>query len=348
MNNQLNNNVPKREDISSDKEYELYEQKRREMDLQIDDLIAKARNPEQVEGVENSEESILEYRRAFLHKIVDFGNMGVYVCGKMNAADAEWIRPIAENGDIIAALCMLYGMRKKERCWYDSFKDEDTGEECTCLRSERVEGSAFPLDEELESSLCRLLCQQYKQMRSLYQRMFRYILKDVNIPKQLKIREELVKLGDTDSMEWFGDLYLYGKEEFGFFIDPEKAKGYYEMAGSDIDPYEYLADKEDTPSVFYYTIRGKETTLNNIAKMVDTLSQQYGMPNNEFGLYIPLEYLMHSLVGSKYYRGNVIKMRRESPESLFLHTESDSGEPLEYALLKAFPDVGIEVEEHSI
>jgi hypothetical protein len=57
--------------------------------------------------------------------------------------------------------------------------------------------------------------------------------------------------------------------------------------------------------------------------------------------------LMKVLVGSdtEYYRGNVISMERQAPDTLEITTEADKGEPLLYALRECFENLTVEMKE---
>ena len=79
--------------------------------------------------------------------------------------------------------------------------------------------------------------------------------------------------------------------------------------------------------------------------MIDDLCQRFGTPDNEFGLFVPLEILMQVLIGSNDCRGNILRMEQPSPDCLLIHAESNSGEPLLYALRECFENLEITMEE---
>ncbi len=64
------------------------------------------------------------------------------------------------------------------------------------------------------------------------------------------------------------------------------------------------------------------------------------------GLFVPQQMLMKMLVGSDsiYYRGNILSMERQAPDTLVITTEADNGEPLLYALRQAFSNLVVEME----
>jgi hypothetical protein len=77
--------------------------------------------------------------------------------------------------------------------------------------------------------------------------------------------------------------------------------------------------------------------------MIDDLCQQFGTPNNELGLFVPLQAVMRLLVGSSDYRGNIIRMEQPSAKCLKLHVEANEGNPLLFALRQSFENLTVEV-----
>jgi hypothetical protein len=92
-------------------------------------------------------------------------------------------------------------------------------------------------------------------------------------------------------------------------------------------------------------VRGSAEELVAVKTLVDELAQKYGEPENELGLYISMNILMKTLVGSHYYDGNLLTMNTDDPECIVLHAEANRVEPLLYALRQAFPNLDIEVKE---
>ena len=120
-----------------------------------------------------------------------------------------------------------------------------------------------------------------------------------------------------------GNKYSWGDEKNGIFIDPKKANEYYEKAG---DEYEYEPDEMDFPSEADYIIRGSAAELEAVKTLVHELTNRYGTPGNELGLYVPMEILMQTLVGSKYYRGNLLSMDTDGPDCIMLHAEGQQSQ----------------------
>ena len=58
-----------------------------------------------------------------------------------------------------------------------------------------------------------------------------------------------------------------------------------------------------------------------------------------------MEILMQTLIGSKYYKGNLLSMDTDNPDCIVLRAEADSPDPLLYALCQAFPNLEVEIED---
>ena len=147
--------------------------------------------------------------------------------------------------------------------------------------------------------------------------------------------------------------YNWGDEKQGIFINRQKAKEYYDMAG-DISFKDEWNDKEEpgdpNPSTYEYVLKGNATSLDAVETLIRDLCKRFGIPENEedgLGLYVPQRALMKVLVGSdtEYYRGNILYLNREAPDRLVITTEADRGEPLLYALRQCFTDLNIEMKE---
>ena len=119
------------------------------------------------------------------------------------------------------------------------------------------------------------------------------------------------------------------------------AREYFKLAGK---KYKYEPEEEDPHEADYF-LKGSAQELAAVKALVDELTQKYGDACNEFGLYIPMNILMKSLVGSRYYDGNLLTMNTDDPECIVLHAEANTMEPLLYALRQAFPNLEIEMKE---
>ena len=155
------------------------------------------------------------------------------------------------------------------------------------------------------------------------------------------ILQELCYSGSKSAALKLGQMYDKGDEKNGIFRHPLKAREYFKMAG---EKYEYEPEDEDPHEADYF-LRGSAQELAAVKNLVDELAKKYGDAFNEFGLYIPMNILMKTLVGSRYYDGNLLTMNTDDPECIVLHAEANTMEPLLYALRQAFPNLEIEMKE---
>ena len=155
------------------------------------------------------------------------------------------------------------------------------------------------------------------------------------------ILQELCNNGSKSAALKLGQLYDKGDEENGIFRNPVKARRYFKLAGK---KYEYEPEEENPHEADYF-LRGSAEELAAVKTLVDELTQKYGDAFNEFGLYIPMNILMKTLVGSRYYDGNLLTMNTDDSECIVLHAEANTMEPLLYALQQAFPNLEIEMKE---
>ena len=163
----------------------------------------------------------------------------------------------------------------------------------------------------------------------------------VNPIHDLAILQELCNNGSKSAALKLGQLYDKGDEENGIFRNPVKARRYFKLAGK---KYEYEPEEENPHEADYF-LRGSAEELAAVKTLVDELTQKYGDAFNEFGLYIPMNILMKTLVGSRYYDGNLLTMNTDDSECIVLHAEANTMEPLLYALRQAFPNLEIEMKE---
>ena len=167
---------------------------------------------------------------------------------------------------------------------------------------------------------------------------------DVDVTNPIQnpaILQELCNNGSKNAALKLGQMYDKGDEKNGIFRHPLKAREYFKMAG---EKYEYEPEDEDPHEADYF-LRGSAQELAAVKTLVDELTQKYGDACNEFGLYIPMNILMKTLVGSRYYDGNLLSMNTDDPECIVLHAEANRMEPLLYALRQSFPNLEIEMKE---
>ena len=167
---------------------------------------------------------------------------------------------------------------------------------------------------------------------------------DVDVTNPIQnpaILQELCNNGSKNAALKLGHMYDKGDEKNGIFRHPLKAREYFKLAG---EKYKYEPEEEDPHEADYF-LKGSAQELAAVKTLVDELTQKYGDACNEFGLYIPMNILMKTLVGSRYYDGNLLSMNTDDPECIVLHAEANTMEPLLYALRQAFPNLEIEMKE---
>ena len=259
--------------------------------------------------------------------------------------DEQWLRQLAnEKHDARAITLLLVGMENRYSTWDEEFTDEDTGEPFTFTHAESVDGETlFPRNDVESLRLYTLICQNWQQIdyAELYQ-IWNTIRCCTTLDYTVLLHHLADETNDKDAMSELAETYRYGDERNGIYINRSMAKKYYDMMGEDYDPAE--DDTEDDPVETDYTLKGNAETLKGIRDTINDLCQRFGTPDNEFGMFVPLQPLMKLLVGSddEAYRGNVLRMEQMDANTLVLYTESNNPGPLYYALHQSFPNLEIE------
>lgn len=258
--------------------------------------------------------------------------------------DEQWLRPFAKKNDPRAITLLLVGMENRYRTWDEELTDEDTGEPFIFTHAEKIDGETlFPRNDVEALRMLTNLCEDWQMTDR------RELFKAVNLIRcstEQDFTMILHRLADEgkekDAMSELAEAYRYGDERNGIYINRPLAQEYYEKIGERYNPSE--DDTEDSPVETDYTLKGNDETLKGIRDTINDLCQRFGTPDNEFGMYVPLQPLMKLLVGSddEAYRGNVLKMEQKDDNTLILHTESNNPGPLYYALHQCFPDLEIE------
>lgn len=207
--------------------------------------------------------------------------------GLLEQQDKEWLMTIARSEGGLwkeAQAVLLVGMNNRFETYDEDFIDEDTGEKVTIKRFNRIDGNTFDSTPEEQQELFDLIDNEEGWESFSDEEKFQAYLLLHNFTDFNAINLLLIFIEDYNLKEAYGelcDLYRYGDEEHGIFINRKKAKEYYDLAGD-------------------------AGTLNAIRKMIDDLCRDYGTPGNELGLFVPQRLLMQLLVGSdtEYYRGN--------------------------------------------
>ena len=257
--------------------------------------------------------------------------------------DEQWLRPLAKKNDARAITLLLVGMENRYRTWDEEFTDEDTGEPFTVTHAEKMEGETlFPRNDVEALRMLTDLCEDWQMTDR------RELFKAVNTLRCCTEQDYTIILHrladeakDKDAMSELAETYRYGDERNGIYINRGLAKEYYEKIGEQYNPAEDFI--EDSPVETDYTLKGNAETLKGIRDTINDFCQRFGTPDNEFGMFVPLQPLMKLLVGSddEAYRGNVLKMEQKDDNILVLHTELNNPGPLYYALHQCFPDLEI-------
>ena len=259
--------------------------------------------------------------------------------------DEPWLRHWAiEKKDVKAATLLMVGMENRFRTWEEEFTDEDTGEPFTFTNAEKIDGETLLPRNDVEA--LRMLTNICKEWQTTGRReLFKAVttLRCCTEQDYTMILHRLADEGnDKDAMSELAFAYRFGYEHNGIYVNRRLAKKYYDKIGEQYDPEEDFS--EDSPVETDYTLKGNAKTLNVIRDTINDFCQRFGTPDNEFGLFVPLQPLMKFLVGSSdaAYRGNVLRMEQKDDNTLILHTESNNPDPLYYALHQCFPNLEIE------
>jgi hypothetical protein len=273
--------------------------------------------------------------------------------------DKEWLERGDDRYRTIYDAILLWGMYNRFNATPETYVDEETKEEVVITRLELQDTPLFEMEADNEARLfARLYNSEYRRECNNMHKNTIELLEFTNVDytiilhKMLDSREFSITRGDIDDeIKWMceklGDIYRWGCERFGRFIDKQKAKKYYDIALiTDDNPLEdekQYQDYEDTPTSFKYTIKGDATgELKTIIEKHATESL-----DNEFGIYAPVNEIMHELVGTdpkqpKYF-GNVLYAFVENGD-LVIKGEANEPEMLGYAILNKYPALKVYIE----
>lgn len=250
----------------------------------------------------------------------------------MDETDTQWLTPLAQQGDIKAIGLFYYGATRRIQHWVEEFVDEETGEKCLLDRYTLLDGATFTTPTDKLYKLIESIDNFTDEDISLLDRF------DI-LQANHRLSEHLYdKHRNAGFALALAENYYYGAEEQGIFIDKEKARYYYDLAGekmSEVEEYDELSDI----CFATFTIDGDKQQIGQIAELIKNLTTQFGTPDNEFGLYLPMMYLTENLVGSNAYKGNIISCENNDFEGLELKVETNSNgaRALKWALQREFP-----------
>lgn len=260
--------------------------------------------------------------------------------------DKQWLLDL----DRTEADCIvLAGMYHSWHTWEESFTDSDTGETVTVERHEILTTPLFESHEGEAEALLEKVCNDSDTLRKIKDIVWTLsTYTPLNYTRLLVDNIENLYADRRWACKEIGDLYRWGKEEFGFFIDKQKAKEYYDKAEvADENPLND-SDEHDNPNpcIYTYTVRGNIAPLK---ELTEKIANKYGDTENELGWYVPMNIFMYYLVGTdpkRYdYCGNLLSAE-EKDGALQLMIETERGQnAFAYALITKFPELEVEFEE---
>lgn len=262
--------------------------------------------------------------------------------------DKQWLLDL----DRTEAYCIvLAGMYHSWHTWEESFTDSDTGETVTVERHEILTTPLFESHEGEAEALLEKVCKDSDTLRKIKDIV--WTLSTYTPLNYTRLLVDNIENLYDDDLRWaykeMGDLYRWGKEEFGFFIDKQKAKEYYDKAGV-ADEYPLNdSDEHDNPApcTYIYTVRGDIAPLK---ELTEKIANKYGDTENELGWYVPMNIFMYYLVGTdpkRYdYCGNLLSAEeKDGALQLMIETERGQKNAFAYALKAKFPELEVEIEE---
>ena len=305
--------------------------------------------PQQVEAVlEEARKGNKQIQEAAIDILFYAERTEKYFC-LLEPEDKQWIETFDNKR---AASVLIVGMNTKYRCWPETFTDEETGEPFTHYCYEQAEGTTFERNDAQEMTLFQQLWKwepsESRDMLTAFQLLLYCSPLDVS-----NILIAAAEAGGKEAALELGELYRWGSERNGIFVDRKVARHYYKMAGKKYDEGEDV--EEYMPYNMDYTVKGEPTTINAVRTLINDLCLQYGLPHrpqfavemkqeNELSHLLPLLPLMKVLVGATddYYFGYIMSMTVVDARTLMLHTEIMHEDGLYYALNQAFSGLDIE------
>ena len=311
-----------------------------------------------------------------LNALLEDGDLQGKFLDMLEAEDKQWLLAL----DNLKADCIVLAGMYREKCrYYDElFTDEDTGEEVVIERAELVDGTSwFERDKNEARALYGKIC-----AADLPDADVRMVVDWVDatpfnemaiVEKKKRQMEEQVpahELGLSPLYGWIcevlGDAYYYGEEDCGYYIDIAKAREYYAKAQEikhatgdetfmlwsnpmeDFDEKDW-EDYERCPLTCHYRLSGPAEVLDKVRTTIDKLTEKYGMPDNEFGRYVPTPILLQALLGIKSkapnYWGNLLFMEDQSDGTLTITMEVEQTYVWPHVLEQGFPDIRVDVEK---
>ena len=267
--------------------------------------------------------------------------------GLMKPEDKEWLLAadsLTCDAMVLAAMYISY------RTEVVPFFDEETNEEIPIERTLLTDIPLFEYDAEFEQRVFNRFCDvymdlPYEEYYKVYG-MLGYTKLSTQEQSYNRLMAELKRIEsgvtayyDEDIYMEFGDIYREGWEQFGFFIDRQKAKEYYKKANFDYDPLD--DEPYFDPHNFKITIKGDASEFKAI------IDKYIEMPGNELGIYAPTNKIMHELVGTDLaeYKGNILLVNEENGNLVITAEMNQTATPLKYAIQKRYQQLEVDVEK---
>lgn len=291
--------------------------------------------------------------------------------------DKQWLLALNNlKADCIVLAGMYYSL--KLRSYDELFIDEDTGEEVTVERHELIDDSVWfeGSKEEARALYDKIYNADISDadMRTVFGLVGKTPFNEMAIlekkKRQMEKQVPAQELGLSPLYGWIceelGYAYYSGKEKCGYYVDIAKAREYYAKAQEikdatgdetfmlcgnrveDFDEKEW-EDYEACPYTCHYRLSGPAEVLDKVRTTIDKLTEKYGMPDNEFGRYVPTPILQQALLGIKSgaprYLGILLYMEDQPDGTLSITMEVEQGYVWSHVLEQGFPGIEVEVEK---
>ena len=311
-----------------------------------------------------------------LNALLEDGDLQGKFLDMLEAEDKQWLLAL----DNLKADCIVLAGMYREKCrYYDElFTDENTGEEVVIERTELIDGTSwFERDKNEARALYGKICAA--DLPDADVRMvvdwvdatpFNYMAIVEKKKRQMEEQVPAHELGLSPLYGWIcevlGRAYYHGEEHCGYYIDIAKAREYYAKAqeikhatgdetfmlwGNPIEDFDEKdwEDYERCPLTCHYRLSGPAEVLYKVRTTIDKLTEKYGMPDNEFGRYVPTPILLDALLGIKSeapnYWGILLFMEDQPDGTIFLTMEVEQTYVWPHVLEQVFPGIRVDVEK---
>ena len=302
-----------------------------------------------LEATRKGNKEAFQYMKMVLESTEEASGFYLNEClGLMKPEDKEWLLAadsLTCDAMVLAAMYISY------RTEIEPFFDEETNEEISIERTLLTDIPLFEYDADFEQRVFNRFCDVYMELP--YEEYYKvygilgYTKLSTQEQSYNRLMAELKRIEsgvtayyDEDIYMEVGDIYREGWEQFGFFIDRQKAKEYYKKANFDYDPLD--DEPYFDPHNFKITIKGDASEFKAI------IGKYTEMPGNELGIYAPTNKIMHELVGTDLaeYKGNILFVNEEGGNLVIKAEMNTTAIPLKYALLKRYPHLEVDVEKY--